>query len=237
MMGYLLDGGWMMLPLLFCSIGLLAVVIDRARAFRAAAIDHEALRKQVNAAVNDGDIDCAITLCEASTGPVAATILAGLLRLKRLRARQKERPPRSDHGSARPWRTTRRTAMPCYERPHAMVLIARSRRCWHDPHRHGHDPLFGVMPPPPARPGPMAGHSEALITRRGLLIAAPGVVATTFRRSQGTTRPSRHLRSREAIAEIVSVPPRSVPTSVEPDLTFFGDIAFLLIISSVPRQQ
>ena len=89
MMGYLLDGGWMMLPLLLCSIGLLAVVIDRARAFRAAAIDHEALRKQVNAAVNSGEIDRAIAVCEASTGPVAATLLAGLLRLKRLRARQK----------------------------------------------------------------------------------------------------------------------------------------------------
>ena len=47
MMGYLLDGGWMMLPLLLCSIGLLAVVIDRGRAFRAAAIDHETLRRDV----------------------------------------------------------------------------------------------------------------------------------------------------------------------------------------------
>ena len=36
MMGYLMDGGWMMLPLLLCSIAMVAVIIDRARAFRAA---------------------------------------------------------------------------------------------------------------------------------------------------------------------------------------------------------
>ncbi len=50
MMGYLLDGGWMMLPLLLCSVGLLAVVIDRGRAFRAAAIvcvPSEATRRDV----------------------------------------------------------------------------------------------------------------------------------------------------------------------------------------------
>ena len=37
MTGYLMDGGWMMLPLLVCSITLVAVIIDRVRAFRAAA--------------------------------------------------------------------------------------------------------------------------------------------------------------------------------------------------------
>ena len=37
MMGYLMDGGWMMLPLLICSIAMVAVIIDRCRAFRAAA--------------------------------------------------------------------------------------------------------------------------------------------------------------------------------------------------------
>ena len=29
MTGYLMDGGWMMLPLLVCSITLVAVIIDR----------------------------------------------------------------------------------------------------------------------------------------------------------------------------------------------------------------
>ena len=29
MMNYLMDGGWMMLPLLICSIVMVAVIIDR----------------------------------------------------------------------------------------------------------------------------------------------------------------------------------------------------------------
>ena len=36
MLGLLMDGGWMMLPLLLCSILGLAVIIDRMRAFKAA---------------------------------------------------------------------------------------------------------------------------------------------------------------------------------------------------------
>ena len=39
MLGLLMDGGWMMLPLLLCSILGLAVIIDRMRAFKAAGGD------------------------------------------------------------------------------------------------------------------------------------------------------------------------------------------------------
>ena len=181
MMGYLLDGGWMMLPLLLCSIALLAVVIDRSRAFRAAAIDHEGLRKQVTAAVNAGEIDRAIALCEASTGPVAATILAGLLRLKRLRER---------HKSAEEIEITVSKTMEDYapkamhgleKRLNAMVLIASiSPLLGMTGTVTGMIRSFGVMAASAGLdPGAVAGGiAEALITTAaGLLIAAPGVVA------------------------------------------------------------
>ena len=181
MMGYLLDGGWMMLPLLLCSVGLLAVIIDRARAFRAAGIDHELLRKQVREAVDGGEIERAIELSRQSTGPVAATILAGLLRLKRLRDRNKsaeeieitvsktmeDYAPKAMHGLEK--------------RLNVLVLIASlSPLLGMTGTVTGMIRSFGVMAASAGLdPGAVAGGiSEALITTAaGLLIAAPGVVA------------------------------------------------------------
>ena len=181
MMGYLLDGGWMMLPLLLCSIALLAVVIDRARAFRAAAINHEQLRKDVNTAVRGGELDQAISLCRGSNGPVAATILAGLQRLKRLKERNK---------SAEEIELTVSKTMEDYapkalhgleQRLNAMVLIASlSPLLGMTGTVTGMIRSFGVMAASAGLdPGAVAGGiSEALITTAaGLLIAAPGVVA------------------------------------------------------------
>lgn len=181
MMGYLLDGGWMMLPLLLCSIGLLAVVIDRGRAFRAAAIDHETLRRDVRRAVGEREMARAIALCEASTGPVAATILAGLQRLRRLRERGKsaeeieitvsktmeDYAPKAMHGLEK--------------RLNVLVLIASlSPLLGMTGTVTGMIRSFGVMAASAGLdPGAVAGGiSEALITTAaGLLIAAPGVVA------------------------------------------------------------
>lgn len=181
MMGYLLDGGWLMLPLLFCSIGLLAVIIDRARAFRAASIDHESLRKEVRTAVNAREFDRAIALCENSTGPVAATILAGLLRLKRLKERHKS-PEEIEITVSKTMEDYAPKAMHGLEkRLNALVLIASlSPLLGMTGTVTGMIRSFGVMAASAGLdPGAVAGGiSEALITTAaGLLIAAPGVVA------------------------------------------------------------
>ncbi len=89
MLGLLLDGGWMMLPLVLCSIGVVAILIDRARAFRAAGGDHDRLRRDVRDALNTGDVEGAAAICEKSSGPVAATILIGLQRFLRMKSRGK----------------------------------------------------------------------------------------------------------------------------------------------------
>ena len=85
MTGYLMDGGWMMLPLLVCSITLVAVIIDRVRAFRAAAkCDPLKTRREVREALEANDLDRAAKACEDNEGPVAAVMLTGINRLRRL---------------------------------------------------------------------------------------------------------------------------------------------------------
>lgn len=89
MLGILMDGGWMMVPLLLCSILGLAVIIDRLRAFHAAGNSHEEFRKSIRKRLEEGDVTEAINLASSSTGPVAATILNGLSRFARLVSREK----------------------------------------------------------------------------------------------------------------------------------------------------
>ena len=86
MIGYLMDGGWMMIPLLICSIAMVAAIIDRARAFRCATkIDPDKMRAEVCEAVAAGDVDRAVKVCEEGEGPVAAVLLTGLRRLVDMR--------------------------------------------------------------------------------------------------------------------------------------------------------
>ena len=89
MLELLMDGGWMMVPLLLCSILGLAVIIDRMRAFKAAGSDYEAFRKGVRAQLEQGDVMAALEVAGAGEGPVAATILTGLNRFVRLMGREK----------------------------------------------------------------------------------------------------------------------------------------------------
>lgn len=89
MLGILMDGGWMMVPLLLCSILGLAVIIDRLRAFHAAGDSHEEFRKSIRKKLEEGDVSEAINLASSSAGPVAATILNGLSRFARLVSREK----------------------------------------------------------------------------------------------------------------------------------------------------
>lgn len=87
MLEYILDGGLLMYPLVACSIVALAVIIDRVRAFRAAEADTVALRRQIVNCLDDGRVDEAVRLCRQSHGPVAAVLLAGLDRYRKLLAR------------------------------------------------------------------------------------------------------------------------------------------------------
>ncbi len=181
MLEILLDGGWMMLPLLLCSIAVIAIIIDRVRAFRAAAVDFTGLRKNVRDLLFAGKTDEAIDACAASSGPVAATLLVGLQRYVRMKAKGR---------SLQDMETTVTKTMEDYapkaingleKRLNALILIS------------GISPLIGMTGTVTGMirsfdvmaasagldPGAVAGGiAEALITTAaGLIIAIPAVVA------------------------------------------------------------
>ncbi len=86
MLEYLINGGPLMIPLLGVSVLVLAVIIDRAVAFRAASVDTTALRQDVIDLVQNDKVDEAITKCEQTPSPVASVLLAGLRKYKMLKS-------------------------------------------------------------------------------------------------------------------------------------------------------
>jgi len=84
MLEYLIKGKLMMGPLLFCSIIAIAVIIDRIRAFRLADADSFEMRKNISALLDEHKVDQAVEECGKYRGPVAAVMLAGLDKMRRL---------------------------------------------------------------------------------------------------------------------------------------------------------
>jgi biopolymer transport protein ExbB len=84
MLEYILDGGMLMYPLVACSIVALAVMIDRVRAFRAAEADIVSLRAKITDCLDNGRLDEAVGIARQCHGPVAAVLLAGLDRYRKL---------------------------------------------------------------------------------------------------------------------------------------------------------
>lgn len=88
MLEHILNGGWLMFPLMACSIVSLAVVYDRWMAFRAnRRIDTRSLRSKVLAHLHAGRISGAISECESARGPIASVLLAGLRSYEQLHAK------------------------------------------------------------------------------------------------------------------------------------------------------
>ena len=80
MLEYILDGGFMMIPLLSLSVLAVAIIIDRVRAFRLAATDTAQLQGEFISHLRKGEIHEAVDVCESVKGPVAAVLLVGLRR-------------------------------------------------------------------------------------------------------------------------------------------------------------
>jgi biopolymer transport protein ExbB len=84
----ILKGGPLMIPLMLCSLISLAVVYDRWFAFREnRRIDSRSLRSKVLVRLRENDISGAISECEATRGPIASVLLAGLRSYKQLRGK------------------------------------------------------------------------------------------------------------------------------------------------------
>jgi biopolymer transport protein ExbB len=84
-MGYMLDGGVFMWPILFMAILGTAVVIERFRSLWMIAVDSHSLRTNVLNLLHDDRIEEAIALCARSRGPVPAILAVGLHRYDLLR--------------------------------------------------------------------------------------------------------------------------------------------------------
>lgn len=87
MLKHILDGGPIMLPLLILSMVAIAVIIDRIRVFRLAQADTSALRETIITQLEEGQVEDAIRECEAHKGPVAAVLMVGLVKYRKLMKR------------------------------------------------------------------------------------------------------------------------------------------------------
>jgi biopolymer transport protein ExbB len=86
-LGYMIDGGIFMWPILFLGILAAGVIIERFRSLKMLSTDSEALRTQVLNLLNGDRVEEALELCEGQQGPVPAILSVGLrkfLVLKRL---------------------------------------------------------------------------------------------------------------------------------------------------------
>lgn len=84
------DGGWMMYPLVICSLIAVGVIIAKAWTLWTAHHGAERVMNEVEEAARAGRIDDAIASAAATPGPTAAILLAGLKRIKRGTVREGE---------------------------------------------------------------------------------------------------------------------------------------------------
>ena len=89
MLVHILDGGAIMIPLMLLSVLAVAIIIDRIRAFREATVDTSKLQDEVTSNLEQGHVDEAIRECERVQGPVAAVLMVGLLKFRKLLQRKR----------------------------------------------------------------------------------------------------------------------------------------------------
>jgi biopolymer transport protein ExbB len=76
------DGGWMMYPLVLCSMIALGVMIAKAWTLWVAHRGTTKVLRMVEETAMSGDIDGAIWIAHNTPGPASAILLAGLRRIK-----------------------------------------------------------------------------------------------------------------------------------------------------------
>jgi biopolymer transport protein ExbB len=92
MLERIIEGGFMMIPLLACSLLALAAILDRGLAFyQNGKVDVRGLRATVLRYLDDGRLDDAILLCASTPGPVPAVMLVGLQAYRKLAAAGEEK--------------------------------------------------------------------------------------------------------------------------------------------------
>jgi biopolymer transport protein ExbB len=205
MLKYMLDGGSMMWPLLALSIVGLAVMLERWRVFQLASKDTSAMRRMVFQLLSSGKVDDAIRLCEETRGPVAAVLLVGLGRYKKLLALQRGKSEIEESISKSMGDYAPHVIAALDKRISLLLLVGSSAPLLGMTGTvTGMIRAFSAMSSAGALQGSVVagGIAEALITTAaGLLIAVPAVIAYNF---FSTRLEQLTIRIEEAANELVS---------------------------------
>lgn len=84
------DGGWMMYPLVLCSLLALGVMIAKGITLWTAHRTSQEILERVEMLGREGSVEEAVRAAEETPGPVAAILLAGLRRLQERRTGSKD---------------------------------------------------------------------------------------------------------------------------------------------------
>lgn len=84
-LGYMLEGGFFMWPILILGIVAFGVMIERYRGLKMLTTDTSALRAEVQALLQADRVEEALKKCDAEQGPVPAILSAGLRKFLLLR--------------------------------------------------------------------------------------------------------------------------------------------------------
>ena len=76
------DGGWMMYPLVLCSLVALGVIIAKFWTLWVAHRGTARVLREVEEAAMQGDLESAFEIARDTPGPAAAILLAGLRRIR-----------------------------------------------------------------------------------------------------------------------------------------------------------
>ncbi len=180
MLGYILKGGYIMFPLMFLSILGAAIIIERLRVFRLAQTDTFALRQDVNRQLEQGRLNEAVSACQRYAGPVAAVLMVGLDKYRRLLVHGRSLAEIETSVSKTMEDYAPRAMEPLEKRVNILALIASiSPLLGMTGTVTGMISAFNEMVYSGVDAGGVAGGiSEALVTTAtGLLIAIPSLVA------------------------------------------------------------
>ena len=83
MLDILVKGGFLMYPIMLCSVLSVAVIIERLLQIRRASKNSDKFNRLVRSSLDRGDLEGAIQKCEQHDGPLSAIILSGLSRVSR----------------------------------------------------------------------------------------------------------------------------------------------------------
>jgi len=90
MLKHILDGGFIMLPLLGLSVLAVAVIIDRLRALRAAERDNAESKEELKSLITRKKFKETLDHCRFSQGPIAAVLAVGLERFLNMKQAKKD---------------------------------------------------------------------------------------------------------------------------------------------------